>query len=608
MSWNSIILIVSILAAVFLVWKEVRRVNKIHLLWRIVVSLVVAIALAFIILPVHYPGEIVLTGNSDAVLLTTGFNKDSLSVFKNERIYTIDKAITKLYPKARLINIADLQTDTPVTARLHILGYGLNEDELNQLNNLPVVFHPANVPGGITHVSWNTQLKEGKQLRIQGSYKNDRNGPVTLVLKGLNTGLDTVAVPAKAGTNFELNTTPKHTGRAVYNLLVIAGNDTLAKEDIPVEIQPVKALKILVLTASPDFETRFLKNWLTENGYGFTIRSAISKNKFVKEYVNMESLPSDRLSANVLDKFDVVMGDLSVLKTLNRDEAAVLKEQVSKKGLGVIIRADSSSKAISWLQQSFPLDQVLAKDQVVSAFNILGRKGLSSKLKIDPNYIRFENGTQPLVTNDKEHIVVNSTQYGAGRLIFDALNNTFNWTLGGNKNDYAAFWSLLISKAAQKKAVTEQWSVNSAIPVVNAPVNMQLETATQASAINIDQSQIAPIQNPAIPFQWGNTYWPVTNDWQQAKQNNGTAAWWYAYKSGSWQSVKELNALTATNQYVLKRKLSGFVTKPIHKTVQIAVPKIYFYILLLLSLTYLWVENKLAPPNPPQGERAFNKR
>jgi hypothetical protein len=43
-----------------------------------------------------------------------------------------------------------------------------------------------------------------------------------------------------------------------------------------------------MLSASPDFESKFLKNWLSENGYAVALRSAISKDKFNSEYINIK--------------------------------------------------------------------------------------------------------------------------------------------------------------------------------------------------------------------------------------------------------------------------------------------------------------------------------
>lgn len=572
-------------------WLEIIRSNKINLIWRLIAVVVTAAALACIILPVSYHGQHILTGNNDAVLLTEGFKGDSLNAYQNSRIYTTDRAILKTYPKAKFISPDQLKTDSPAIARLHVFGYGLTAGELEELGSMPIVPHAARAPDGISHISWNNTIKEGEPLAVQGQYQNTSGKTVRLVLNGFNTDLDTASL-ASGGHSFELTTTPKQTGRIVYRLLAISGADTLGNEFIPVEIVPVKPLNILILTSAPDFETRFLKNWLSQNGYGVAVRSAISKDKFVKEYVNVDNLPLDHLSAAVLDKFDVVLCDLSVLKSLNTDEGALLKQQVSQKGLGIIIRADSASKAQSWLQSSFPVDKIAAKDQVTTSFNIRGRLGPSSKLKIDPEYISFRDGTQPLVGDAQARTLVSSSQYGAGRLVFNILNNTFNWSLGGNKNDYTAFWSLLISKAARKEPVKEQWTVSSPLPTVNSPVNLRQTSVAQPAAFMADHAVISPEQDPLIPFERTGIYRPQVQGWH-ARQGSGTTYWWYAYGPGSWATIRALEKISDTRQYAESLQATSFVTKPLQQKVRIEIPKIYFYILLLAAFTFLWLEGKL---------------
>jgi hypothetical protein len=596
MSWTILILIICCLLAVFAVWKEYNRSAKKHLVWRIVAALIAIIAFVFIAIPVHYSKNIISQDDHSAVLLTDGFVADSLVGFTNSKLFTADKAITKKNPKAKLIRLDELKIDSPAITGLHILGYGLNKDELDQLDSLPVIFHQSELPEGIIAISWNQKLSLGETLKVQGRYKNDSSEPIKLILKGLSTSLDTVTIQPKSDQGFELSAVPKNEGRTLYHLQVINGNDTLANEDLPVEIEPIKPLKILILSASPDFETRFLKNWLSENGFSVAVRSAISKDKFSSEYVNMQPLNMDRLSESLLDQFDLVIGDLSVLKS----ESALLKQAVIQKGLGLIIRADTISKASSWLQNDFPVEKLQTKDAPVPLF-IKGEKNKTAALKIDPIFIKYQARTQPLVGDVQNRALVNASLAGAGRLLFTTVNNTYNWILAGDKNDYGAFWSLLISNAARKRPVIEEWSVASQSPSINDPVKLQLETSLPPSEIVAENITIASSQNSDIPFEWGNSYWPSTAGWHPILQKNGKPAWWYVYGKDDWKAVKAFEKITATRFYAKANAVNTSVTKAIHKKVQIEVPKIYFYLLLLVSCTYLWVERKsLTLPSPKE--------
>jgi hypothetical protein len=587
MSWTIVVLIICFLLAVFAVWKEYRRKSKAHLILRIVAVVLVVVALARIILPISYSKTVFADNGNSVVLLTDGFGADSLANYKTDKVLTTDKEITKKYAKARLIRLDELKNDTPLIAKIHMFGYGLNEDELNELGDIPVQLH-KNIPNGIISIDWSRNLKAGETLKVQGKYRNNLTQAVKISLIGLNTKLDTATIAAKTDANFELSTVPKSEGRVVYHLLAMAGKDTIANESMPAQIDPVKPLKVLVLSASPDFETRFLKNWLSENGFSVAVRSAISKEKFSTEYVNIEPLKLDRLSDDLLEKFDLVIGDLSVLKS----ESALLRQQVSQKGLGLIFRADSSSKSNSWLQNDFPVERLNLKEQPTVNLDIRNKKSKSASLKIDPTFIRFQRGTQPLVNDMQNRILVSSAIVGAGREAFSILHNTYNWVLAGNKDDYSAFWSSLISGVARKAPVTEEWSVGSKFPVVGQPVTLRLATSAAPGKVDADQSVIAPAQNAAVPFEWAHTFWPDAVGWHSIRQVNGQPGWYYVFGRDEWRSARAMENLAATNRYAEKYGANEPVTKPIHEKVRIEVPKIYFYLLLLMACVFLWVEAK----------------
>src|ERR1700755_1156011 len=113
MNWTIIVLIICSFAAVFAVWKEYKRVNRAHLAIRITAALFVILSFALIILPVRYSRDITAIDDHGAILLTAGFEADSLANYKNTPIFTVDKAIEQSYPKAKLIRLDELKNDSP---------------------------------------------------------------------------------------------------------------------------------------------------------------------------------------------------------------------------------------------------------------------------------------------------------------------------------------------------------------------------------------------------------------------------------------------------------------------------------------------------------------
>jgi hypothetical protein len=592
MNWNAIVIIICILLAVFAVWKEITRAHKLRLIWRILATLLALFALACIALPLTYKVDLLKQDKKEAILLTEGFDTDSLSRYSAQKIFTLDKKIKKQFPKSTLLfGLNDLRSDSTIT-QVRVLGNGLDTEDLMQLDHLPVVFHPTAFKQGITAISWNEKLKAGEELNIQGTYQNTSAGKVTLILQGLSTGLDSVTIGAGLTSQFNLSSTPKSAGKSVYKLLVLAGKDTLQRESIPVQVEPAKPLKVLLLTSSPDFESRFLKNWLSANGYSVAVRSIISKDKLGKEFINLEQLPIDHLSASTLGKFDLLIGDLSVFKTLNSVESAALQQEVTERGLGIIVRADSTLRSNSWLQRDFSLDRLAVKDPAPVSLILQGKTVKSARLNAGLVYIDNQSNSQSLVTDEHAHILAANTLAGSGKLIFTPLNNTFSWVLSGNKTDYASLWSLLITKAARKLPVTEHWSMLSAIPSVSNLIQLQLESASNPSFIKIGDEAIASQQNSGLPFEWQINYWTQTSGWQSAKQDNGHLNSFYVYADADWRGIKALKRRADTKAYISQNTISSNVTKQIHEKVTIAVSKIYFYVLLLIACAFLWLEAK----------------
>jgi hypothetical protein len=578
--------------AVFAVWKEYARVNKLRLVLRITAALLAVLALACIALPLTYQKDITKGDKNEIILLTQGYNIDSLKPYPADKIFTLEEKIKKENAKVVLLSSLDqLVADSTIT-RLRILGDGLDKEELRKLNGLPIVFYPASVKQGITAAAWAQKLKAGDPFTIQGNFKNASAKKVKLVLKGLSTGLDSVVINADGNNPFQLTTIPKSTGKNIFNLLVIAGTDTIEKEDLPVQIEPVKPLKVLMLTASPDFESRFLKNWLSQNGYAVAVRSAISKDKFNKEFINLDQFPIDHLSPATLAKFDVLIGDLAVLKTLNGSEASALQQEVTQKGLGIIIKGDTTTRSTSWLQRDFITDRLAVKDPPPVSLFLQGQTDKTDKFNAGLVYIKSGGNTQSLVTDEQAHVFAATALAGSGKRVFTPLSNTFSWMLNGDKNDYTNLWSLLIGKAARRLPMTESWNALSAIPTVSKPVQLLLQSALAPSNVKINAVSVAPTQHTLLPFEWEVNYWPGASGWQFVQQAGGLVNWFYVYKDNEWSGIRAANRQLNTRNYIETNHLNSLVTKQIHEKATIAVSKIYFYVLLLMACVFLWVEAK----------------
>jgi len=589
MTWNITTIIVCALLALWSVYREYIRVSKKHLLVRIIAVALAVLALGCLVYPLTYTTNHSTTGKSK-ILLTEGFDKDSIN--STDSIFTLDQAVHQQYPKAKLLaDATELFVDTLHQSPVRVLGFGLDEISLKQLANHPFNFSPSRLPDGFTAINWPQHVKAGQTFTVQGVYQNTSAKALKLALNGLHTGLDSVSIPANSNTPFTLKTSPKSNGRSVYNLTVLSGKDTLQTESLPLTVEPTQLVKVLILSSSPDFETKFLKQWLGSNGYGVAARSNITKGKFGQDYLNIDKVDLAHLSTGLLAKFDIVVGDLSVLNALSPAEGSALQQEIAQKGLGLIVRADSSDKKSNWLQSDFRVEHQTGKQAAPSALIIPG-KGKTAKLNIDPDFIIAQRNTQTLISDEHNHQLAAVALNGSGKIIFSTLHNTYSWMLAGNQTDYTAVWSALLDKALRKSAATENWSVKTSLPKIGEPVEVVTESAAPVGAVKINQEMVYPAQNPLVPFQQSFTYWPSAYGWQQITSSNGKPYWWYVWQKGDWRTLSAAGKIALNRKYIGNNLGNNTVTKQIQQKSHVPVPKIYFFILFLMAATFLWAESK----------------
>lgn len=608
--WNDTIIGSCLLLLGWLLWKEFRRTNRLRLPARISASVISVISLACLALHLSYTAK--KEGGAvgkEGVLLTEGYDPDSLrqllQTVRTDGGGAMAAGEIKVFSaKGGSVSMEGLNR----LSKLHVLGYGLTRKEWAILQPPPLIFHPSPFPAGILSISWKQKLTPGEKERIQGRVCVVPGKPLKLLLTGMGLPLDSVIIAA--GAHFELTTTPAQSGRSVYRLWVLGGGgvrggdvytDTLEQESLPVEVLPAQKLKILLLASSPDFENTFLVNWLSRSGHAVATRTIISKGKSDKAFLNMPETALDPLTPSVLDKFDLVIADAAALASGDAMEGTFLRRQVAEKGMGLIIKADSTTEgsgnpggaegsgaAAGFYKNLFPLEVV---------------KDSTQRL-----YIKERPGTQALLRDSSTRILVSSGLYGSGKLLFTTLNSTYSRMLSGEKKEYAAYWSQLLQKATRSAGPEEEWQFTPDLPQVNEPVEALLQTDKKGlpqGQFNPAQQHVYLAQAPLLPFQWQGTYWPAAAGWQSAATLQGEPCWWYAWSGEDWRNVHRRQRGEETWEYIAAQAVLREQTAlkqavgdrdpatQADDSGQVPVSRTWFYVLFILSCLFLWVERKI---------------
>jgi len=591
------ILIAALLLLVFVCRKEWKRRNRKRLLIRLLASVFAIVSLLSLS---HRSKETINIGsNSKIILLTDGFSRDSINNLlsdKNVLLFTTNLSIAKSLPDIKIKFIADLNkfSSEHKNDTIHVFGNGFENEELNSLDQSPFIFHSLQSFPATTSVYWKQRLKPGEALTIQGKYFNNSPREVKISLQGFGEVFDSIKVAGNSQKDFSLTTIPKHTGKAVYSLIAILGNDTLQNEPVPLNIQSTSPLKIFILSSSPDFEKTFLKNKLSQNGYEITASTIISKNRKDEQFVNMHSTTVDLLSSANLEKFDVILTDDDALSQLSVSQSTALRAVIEEKGIGLVVKISNEKNSSSFYSHFFP---AFSLQQDKKPF-ILLRSSVSDsdhyKLKIEePVCLRYQTGAQTLLKDEQANIYASNIVYGQGRIVATTLNNTYTLALSGDNKSWQSLWSLLLSKAAKKNLPDEEGWVSPALSFINEPSILIVQNNTGTAEGLVGESKIYLEKDSLFPYQSRGAYWPVAKGWQSLIQRNGKIQNWYAFNKNDWKVLRDYQKIDNNKRYAARYPLK-FIQQSAGQTGNWASHlKLYLVILFFICCSVLWIEQKL---------------
>lgn len=584
-------IIAVVLLAIFLVYHEMQRANKKKLLLRIVAVLVASVALLFFIVPLTYH-ESQSTDAKAINILTAGVQPSELT---QDVYFTTDSGVLKKIGKDRVTFIPDLLyhlASHPEVNGVNVFGFGLAEDVLNNLQDKHVTFRPASTPGGVISCNWPNVLPESDIFHVQGNYNNTSNKPVKLLLEGLGTRLDSVTIPAKRQMTFNLSCQPRQNGRAVYQLLTYNDSEETSRNDIPFQVISRPKIKVLVLAASPDFEYKFLRNWLFDNGYPAFFRTRISKDKFSTEQVNLEDAESLTLSAATLKKYDLVIADDQELGSLGLSNAVL--QRAVEAGLGLLIRISETKPLSSFTKALKPTG---ASDTVTTSIVpvLSGTRKLKAVPVNQPIYIGPNSRALPLVEDTRGKVLASTTLRGNGSITATSVAATYNWVLNGSIVDYAAYWSALINATSRKSGGDFSWRSKPDFPQVGERVDLifQQHTDTNLPGLTLNERVLSIQQHLVLPFYWQASFRASRPGWNEFSPAAGKKQALYIYDPGAWGDVKANELLQVNAKFQETQVQTQTDVEKTTKDIEKSISRWVFFALFIISVAFLWFETKI---------------
>ncbi|GAA4435223.1 hypothetical protein GCM10023188_27060 [Pontibacter saemangeumensis] len=595
-----IALLLAAFVVLLLLWLAWRRPNRQRRAWRLLASAVAGVSLVLLVFP---PATKQAVSPGTAILLAEGYNADTLRALLRE--FTAAPLLFSYHtPAAKAAPVPDLYTfrrQHPGLTKVHLLGYGLHQEELQALEGIAVEPHLSAAPAGMAALYWPENIFLGEPVEVTGTYISPGKSGAWLYLDAAGQARDSLEIPAGDTSAFTLRYTPRQEGRFIYTVTSKAagGTDTLGR--VPVQVRPGKQLGVLLLASSPLFEFRFLKNHLAGLRHRVAWRITISKGISQSEWLNMPRTSLDRLTPKLLQQFDLVVTEPQALQNLSAGERAALQRAVTADGLGVltITNAPATNRSTAFFT-SFQTKRVAPQDTRTTRAS--WEDNVTATATAAPYMLVNSAAVSVLVTEQNEQLLAGAKREGWGKVALSLVPQTFAWQLEGKEEIYASYWAHLLSEVAKQEVQETFWQLTlPQVPQPNWPVTLTyidysasgsaLPSATVTSLADSALYIKMPLaQNPVQPTQYSGTFWPHRSGWYQVQAPGAPPYLFYVQDADDWDFTKIQARRQATLAYIAQTKASSEVAPVVY--IEEPVPLIWFFVLFVLSSGFLWLEEK----------------
>lgn len=415
----------------------------------------------------------------------------------------------------------------------------------------------------------------------------------------------------------------------------LAHKDALSiTETIAINVIDKPRLKMLISQSAPSFETKQIQNWAAENGAQIASFTQISKDKTSRQFINFSDdekvIFTSPFSSQSLSYIDLIIIDSTTLFKLSDEQHSSMTDAVEQ-GLGVYLIVNYED-AQNWSAKSSPIESPeLANYLAINSLFELdylenqdelrlvnwGKNSFDRPLAVIPANINTNLPamyTRSLMQDQAGNSIIERIQLGNGRVVLSILPSSYAIKTQGSSLAHSQLWQFLIKNTAREEANKNTFLAKpSALEPIFRP-GYPIEVCKHAKAEE-DQTDIS---NDLLLNQNGisrevslqnfnhNSY---INDqaskvcsetpidvpgWFSLQALSKEPFYGFAYSPTDWKAnfshaLKRLNNFQS-NQFNKGRENKAYT--PREKTVLIE--KVFFWLLLLLSMTLIWIERILS--------------
>ncbi|MCE7062012.1 hypothetical protein [Dyadobacter sp. CY343] len=465
--------------------------------------------------------------------------------------YEVSRSLTDSLPNTELI--APKLLRNKVLDTLVLLGQEIPEvifSDLQQSGRHPFVkWIPYFKPDQLRQLSWKGVLNKGEMQVFRGSVESSKK-QVLKVSFGAN-ALDSVVL--NPGINdFKLSFPAFAEGRtAVVLHLANTTVDTLrffARKADP--------LTVRFILDSPDFESRNLASWLGKNGNSVTYDARISKDLTASVRINNAAAP-----------------DLFITSPDNAKNAAIKKAVANGASVLFMGFQDPSSEMQlinAELGTRFQVRRV-SNESAINISNTLS--ALPYSFALSGNQLQIPD--YPVAVEKR-----------GGKVAVSLLNETFPMQLAGDSVGYQKIWHKILAYLRPP----QESNVNIVAPVIaGAKSHIEISNSKRNKLVNWGSDSLFTTGSPFNEKTKNGIFIPSTVGWVALEDSLNTEV--LVEKSSDYVKTAQVRDFVAAYE----RQLSGLErTKGKIKSIHTRLPDWFWFTLILICFTALWVEAKFS--------------
>ncbi|MBW1299053.1 hypothetical protein [Aquimarina litoralis] len=572
--WIIPITICSLVVWLMCIWKEWVHFGKRTFWIRILVAFFAIISIAIIALKPALPA---LPKNTKIAILTPNYHQEALD------------SLQKVYKKIKLLTYKE---NYPILEQLHtldtifVLGNGIAPYDFWQLEGYKTTFIKSDIPSGIIKYRYNQKATTGEKILFKGIYNNPKKGARLFLEEPGGSNVDSIILQGNKNEEIQLSTKLKIVGNYTFRITEkdSLGN-ILSKNPLPIQVVQRKSLRILIVNEFPTFETKYLKNYLAENGHEVLVKTKITKGKFKFEYFNTDRIQIGTFTEKNIESFDLIILDAVIAKNLGKTSKSVLEAAIRNQGLGLFIQPDEN--LFQSRKSSISFDFKREKNSETRL-----KDATQSRVMKYPFSFKKEFTLQPILYSTDGAIVAAYKRVGKGRVGTAIFQGTYELLLDGKSTAYKELWSDIINDISKKQNTGIYWDASKTMTRKDQPYEFTVRTSIPDPKVKTQEGyRIGMKRNIDIPSIWKGKTFPKKNGWNHINIAQDTTAVlnYFVVDTTVWRSNMIYHKIQANSRnFDISSSNNVKTNSPVEP-----INPIGLFVFFISCLGYLWLIPKI---------------